>query len=70
MVKYTVWGKFEKEGTEFTVVEGEQLPAWDTRGQQLLKVIEAESFDDAMRQYYEWQGWGTYKPMDDPPKGH
>ncbi len=60
-MKYTVWGK---GGVEFTVVEGEQPPAWcDTAGMQLLKAFEAESWDEAMRQYYEWQGWGPYKPM-------
>jgi hypothetical protein len=59
-VRYTVWGK---DGVEFTVVEGEQPPAWDTPGMQLLKVFEAESWDHAMQQYHEWQGWEPYKPM-------
>ena len=36
-MQYTVWGK---DGVEFTVVEGEQLPAWATSGMQLLKVID------------------------------
>jgi hypothetical protein len=32
---------------------------------QLLKVFEAESWEDACRQYHEWQGWEPYKPMED-----
>jgi hypothetical protein len=59
-VKYTAWGK---NGAEFTLVEGEELPAWDTSGMQLLKVFEAESWDEAMRQYHKWQGWEPYQPM-------
>jgi hypothetical protein len=62
-VKYTVWGKLDADGIEFTVVEGHQPPASDTPGMQLLKEIEAESWDDAMRQYHEWQGWEPYKPI-------
>ena len=61
-MKYTAWGK---DGVEFTLIKGDQLPAWDTRGMQLLKVFEAESWEDACRQYHEWQGWEPYKPMDE-----
>lgn len=60
-MKYTAWGK---DGEEFTFVEGEELPSYDTPGIQLLKVFEAESWDDACRQYHEWQGWEPYKPME------
>jgi hypothetical protein len=61
-VRYTAW---DKDGVEFTLIKGDQLPACDTVGMQLLKVFEAESWEDACRQYHEWQGWEPYRPMDE-----
>lgn len=58
-MKYSCWG--DGEG-EFTFTEGVELPAHDTPGLKLLKVFEADSWEDACRQYHEWQGWDEYKP--------
>lgn len=59
-MKYSAWGR---NGEEFTFIPGTDPPKHDTPGMQLLKVFEAESWDDAMRQYHEWQGWEPYKPL-------
>lgn len=66
---YSAWGKEEPEGTEFAVVPGTDPPAHSATGLQLLKVFEATSWDDAMRQYHEWQGWEPYKPMLETEEG-
>lgn len=60
---YTVWGD---GGSEFTLAEGEQPPAGDTPGLHHLKTFEASSWEDAARQYHEWQGWEPYRPPDTP----
>lgn len=65
-VKYSVWGK---DGEEFTFVPGTDPPKCGSPGVQLLKVIEAESWDEACRRYHEWQGWEPYKPFPDDPTG-
>jgi hypothetical protein len=62
-VIYSAWGK---DGVATTVIQGDQLS--DQLRQidpelQLVKVFEAPSWNDAMRQYHEWQGWEPYKPM-------
>ena len=31
----------------------------------LVKLFDAKSPNDAKQQYYDWQGWGKYKPMTD-----
>ena len=65
---YSAWGRDDGAGCEFLLTPGRQLPpqeAEQSPGLQLLKVFEAASYNDAMRQYYEWQGWKPYKPMRD-----
>jgi hypothetical protein len=70
-VKYSAWGK---DGTDFIVVPGTDRPKPGTPGMHLLKVFEADSWDEAMRLYHEWQGGGPYKPFPDdltePPPQH
>lgn len=63
---YSAWGT--EDGSEFTFVEGLDLPealAVSSPPQVRLKIFEADSYNDAMRQYHEWQGWEPYKPMDE-----
>ena len=46
--------------------EGDQLSSQLRQlepGLQLMKIFEAPSWNDAMRQYHEWQGWEPYQPM-------
>ena len=62
-MRYSAWGKEDREGVEFTLVPGTDPPAYGALGMQLLKVFEATSWNDAMRQYHEWQGWEPYRPM-------
>ena len=31
---------------------------------RLMHVIFASSYNTAMQAYYEWQGWGEYKPIE------
>ena len=60
---YSAWGV---DGVANTLIAGIQLPAHDRNMEpniQLIKVFEAPSWNDAMRQYHEWQGWEPYKPM-------
>lgn len=61
MAKYTVWGI---GGVVFTFVEGEDNPDPDDPDLALLQTFEASSWDEAMQKYYDWQGWGEYKPYD------
>jgi hypothetical protein len=63
-VQYSAWGA---DGGEFTFIPGTDPPKHDAVGIRLLKVFEAESWDDAMRQYHEWQGWEPYLPLPDAP---
>ena len=60
---YSAWGV---DGVANTLIAGMQLPAHDRNVEpniQLIKLFEAASWNDAMRQYHEWQGWEPYKPM-------
>jgi hypothetical protein len=64
-VIYSAWGK---DGVATVFVLGDQLS--DELRQmepelQLVKTFEAPSWNEAARQYYEWQGWEPYKPMVD-----
>lgn len=59
---YSVWD----DGVSFTFIEDITLPAnLCEPGAFLLKTFEADSYNDAMRQYHAWQGWEPYKPMED-----
>ncbi len=63
---YSAWGT--EDGSEFTFIDGiEMRPdlVVNSPPHVLLKVFEADSYNDAMRQYHEWQGWEPYKPMDE-----
>jgi hypothetical protein len=65
-VIYSAWRKVEAEGIEHLFIPGRELPPFEAQhspGLQLVKLFEATSHNDAMRQYDEWQGWGPYKPM-------
>jgi hypothetical protein len=65
-MKFSAWGRQDPEGTTYAFIEGDRLPAdYPEPDLRLLEVFEAESWNDAMRQYHEWQGWEPYKPMDD-----
>lgn len=60
---YSAWGV---DGVANTLIAGVQLPAHERDMEpniQLIKLFEATSSNDAMRQYHEWQGWEPYKPM-------
>ena len=65
---YTAWGK---DGRANTLIGGEgplppQLQEEDNS--ELIWRIEADSYEEAMQQYYDLQGWGIYKPIPtDPP---
>lgn len=64
-MKYSAWGK---DGCDFLFINGDEMSPQQAQlnpGMQLLKVFEAHSWNDAMRQYHEWQGWEPYKPMRD-----
>ncbi len=63
---YSAWICDDEDGREFTFVPGESMPEQlreRTPMPSLLKVFEAANWNDAMRQYHEWQGWEPYKPM-------
>ena len=65
MKTFTVWST--PDGDEFTVTEGAAPLPGDTPGMQAVHAITAASWDDAMRQHHEWQGWEPYKPMTGEP---
>lgn len=52
---YTAWS--DACGTEWSFAPGEALPAGDTPTLRPVKTFEADSWQDALRQYHEWQGW-------------
>jgi hypothetical protein len=61
---YSAWGK---NGIADTFIEGDVLPAVLQALEPALeriRLLTADSWDDAMRQYHEWQGWEPYRPMD------
>lgn len=61
--KFTAWGPAEIADT---LIEGDGPPDPRIHGKlNLIKVFEAESFDDALRQYHEFQGWEPHRPMDE-----
>lgn len=59
---FTVW---ESDGC--TTIINSVCPSDTDReagaGSVLRKTIHAKSYNDAMRQFYEWKGWGPYQPM-------
>lgn len=52
-------------GTEFSLASerGDKLRAQIAPKAELLHVIYASSWDEAMIAYHAWQGWGPYKPL-------
>ncbi len=64
-MQYSAWGK---GGVADTFIAGCELPETLRAADGLLhclKVFEAPTWEDAMRQYHEWQGWEPYQPMPD-----
>ncbi len=66
MAKYSAWG--DDDGPNL-FVGGDVLPdklrvVHESIGEnlRLLRVFEAESWNDAARQYHEWAGWEPYVP--------
>lgn len=60
---YSAWGK---NGVADLLIEGTTMRAdlaEQEKGSKLIKTFEAESYEDAMRQYYQFQGWGEYKTL-------
>jgi hypothetical protein len=60
---YSAWGI---DGIANTFVEGDLLSEQQRQldpDLELVKLFDAPSWNDAMRQYYEWQGWEPYQPM-------
>ena len=58
-MKWSAWASSDGGNT---FVPGETAPDRDP-GARLLNVFDAESWNEAMGKYYEWQGWKPYKPM-------
>lgn len=60
---YSAWGI---DGIANTFVEGDLLSEQQRQldpDLELVKLFDAPSWNDAMRQYNEWQGWEPYQPM-------
>ncbi len=65
-MKFSAWATEDESG--WVVIEGTDLSArpdltHNQEPQFIKQVFEAESWNDAMTQYHEWQGWEPYKPM-------
>jgi hypothetical protein len=61
---YSAWGK---DGIADTLAEGMELQEAARvadPGLVLIRTFEATDWNDAMRQYHEWQGWEPYRPME------
>ena len=64
---YSVWVE-DDEPTAFSFIQGDKLSEQHlalSGNMHLVKLFDAKSPNDAMQQYYDWQGWGKYKPMTD-----
>ena len=56
-MKWSAWDDGDG-GTRFQPGEAILEP-----GSRILMVFDAPSWNAAMQQYHEWQGWEPYKPM-------
>lgn len=68
MTIYTAWGS--ADGSVFAFHEGEGRPTFvdgtpDPDVTELVCRFEADSYNEAMQKYYDLQGWGEYRPMEE-----
>jgi len=64
-LRHEVWRNPDDESFEFAIASQR---ADEVRGaiapkSELLHVIYAASWEEAMTAYHEWQGWEPYKPI-------
>jgi hypothetical protein len=68
-MKYELWRSEDDLGGELTFFPVNETYERQTQllepGAELIWTVEADSYNEAMRLYYEHMDWGPYKPMDD-----
>jgi hypothetical protein len=67
-MKYELWGTPDKTSLLFTgadEIENCKRQNMIEPDAELIWTVDADSYDEAMTLYYEYMGWGIYKPMDD-----
>lgn len=62
-MKYEVWKKEHDNTDEITVCNIENKNEDDTKDAILLTSFEADSYNEAMQKYYDFMGFGEYKPF-------
>jgi len=62
-LRHEVWG--DDGGYEFTIASKarDELRAVIAPSAEMLHVIYASSWEEAMTAYHAWQGWEAYKPI-------
>jgi hypothetical protein len=55
---YSLWSN--NEDSFYTFVEGNTSDELECT--ILLKTVEADSWNEAMQKFYDFLGWGTFKP--------
>jgi hypothetical protein len=65
-MRYTAWGR---AGKADTLVEGDGPPRFADGtlidpGAEVVATLQADIWEEAMRQYHELQGWGPYRPAE------
>ena len=64
-LRHEVWRNREDTSDEFCIAtrRADLLRLEIEPGAELVHVIYASSWDEAMLAYHTWQGWGPYKPI-------
>lgn len=61
-MNYSVWiEELQNEVDEITVIEGIEPTEQVGKNAKILRIIEADSWDEAMKQHHELMGWEPYK---------
>ena len=69
-MKYELWANEDKTSLSLFEVEN---PDYEQNLQllkkeakyRLVRVFEAENYNEAMQKYYDYMDWGKYKPIDE-----
>jgi len=69
-MKYELWANEDKTslslfGVEYPNYEQNLQLIKDEGDCSLIRVFEAENYNEAMQKYYDYMDWGKYKPIDE-----
>jgi hypothetical protein len=68
-MRYELWRDEDDEGISLTFFPADENYDNQRRllepGAEIVWAVEADTYNEAMARYYEFMGWGPYKPMED-----